>query len=105
MSWIQALTIIATILVPTISGFAWMIHRMDQKFDGVDAKFDKVDAKFDKVDAKFDKVDAELGKINDKITSLELKMNNLDLRVGFIERLFEMVGGPFKIVQRERTEP
>jgi len=84
MSWVQALTIIGTILLPTLSGFAWMIHRMDQKFD---------------------KVDIELHKINDKINGVEIKMTNLDMRVGFIERLFEMLGGPFKINHKERTDP
>lgn len=84
MSWIQALTIIGTILVPTIGGFAWMIHRMDQKLD---------------------KVDSELGKINARINSVEIKMTNIDMRVGFIERLFEMLGGPFKIGHKERTDP
>lgn len=83
-SWIQALTIIGTILIPTLSGFVWIIHRMDQKFD---------------------KVGVELNKINEKINDVEIKMTNIDMRVGFIERLFEMVSGPFKISHKERTDP
>lgn len=84
MDWIQALTIIGSILIPTLSGFAWMIHRMDQKFD---------------------KVDAELSKIGDRINGVEIKLTNLDMRVGFLERLFEMLGSPFKIGHKERTDP
>ena len=85
MDWIQALTIIASILLPTLSGFAWMIHRMDQKFD---------------------KVDAELNKIGERINGVEIKLTNLDMRVGFLERLFEMLGSPFKITHsKERTDP
>ena len=85
MDWIQALTIIGGILIPTLSGFAWMIHRMDHKFD---------------------KVDAELNKISDRINGVEIKLTNIDMRVGFLERLFEMLGSPFKIGHsKERTDP
>jgi|GEM_PF-2387961 len=80
MDWVQAITIIGSILIPTLSGFAWMIHRMDQKFD---------------------KVDAELNKIN----GVEIKLTNIDMRVGFLERLFEMLGSSFKISHtKERTD-
>jgi hypothetical protein len=85
MDWTQAWTIIGSILIPTLSGFAWMIHRMDQKFD---------------------KVDAELNRISDRINGVEIKLSNLDMRVGFLERLFEMLGSPFKIGQsKDRTDP
>lgn len=90
--WAQALTIIVSIVVPMIGGLSWFTHRMDKKFE--------------KVDTKFDKVDAELIKINERINSLEVKVGNLDMRVGFIERLFEMMGAPFKITQiQQKTDP
>jgi hypothetical protein len=76
MDWLQALTIIGSILIPTLTGFAWMVHRMDRKFE---------------------KVDAGLSKISDRINRVEIKLTNLDMRVGFLERLFEMLGSPFKI--------
>lgn len=92
MEWVQVLTIIGSVLVPTLSGFAWMIHRMDYKFE--------------KIDRKFEKIDADLMKINERINAVEIKLTNIDMRVGFLERLFEMSAPSFKIGHnKERTDP
>jgi hypothetical protein len=48
---ITMLTTAATTMVAIISGFGWMISRMDGRFASMDAKFD---AKFDAMDTKFD---------------------------------------------------
>ena len=98
MDWIQTLTIIGSVPVPMLSGFSWIIHRMDQKFDKVDQKFDRVDVELHRINDRFDKM-------SDRINLIEIKMTNLDMRVGFIEKLFEMMGGPFKIGLKERTDP
>lgn len=42
MDWPQTITIIASILIPTMAGFAWMISRMDKKFEKVDEEFNLV---------------------------------------------------------------
>jgi hypothetical protein len=34
----QSLMIIGSILIPLLSGFAWIIHRMDNKFEKVDGE-------------------------------------------------------------------
>lgn len=42
MEWMQALTIIGSILIPTLAGFGWMIHRMDAKFDKIDGELQDI---------------------------------------------------------------
>jgi hypothetical protein len=75
-----------TSIATTLGGFAWLVSRMDRKFEGVDAKFERVDARFDarfegidakferidaKFDAKFDRIDVELVEIKVAIARLE----------------------------------
>lgn len=35
MDWPQIFTIIGSILIPTMGGFAWIITRMDKKFEDI----------------------------------------------------------------------
>ena len=36
----QTITVIASILIPTITGFAWVIHRVDSRFEKMEARMD-----------------------------------------------------------------
>jgi hypothetical protein len=104
----QTITVIVSILVPTLSGFVWIIHRMDKQFEKVevrfkemqvqvDARFEKVDARFEKVDKRFEKVDAQfkevgaqISNIGDRLVGMEKQLNAVDLRTGFIEKLLDI---------------
>jgi hypothetical protein len=63
--WIQAITIIGSILVPTLLGFAWILHQL---------------------------------------SDLRTRVTVLETRMGFIERMLEMMGYPFKS-ERAKTDP
>jgi len=88
----QTLTVIISILVPTISGLFWIIHRMDKQFEKVDARFEKIDARFEKMETR--------------ISGIENKLTAIDMRTSFIERLLEMVRLP-QLPQKEKkvTDP
>lgn len=47
---ITMLATAATTLVAIISGFGWMIGRMDARFAAADARFAAQDAKFDRIE-------------------------------------------------------
>lgn len=81
----QSLTVIISILVPTISGLFWIIHRMDKQFEKVDARFEKMET---------------------RISGIENKLTAIDMRTSFIERLLEMVRLP-QLPQKEKkvTDP
>lgn len=75
---VEVITMLATAaatLVAIVSGFGWMITRMDARFAGVEAKFDAQDAKFEarfdaqdaKFEAKFDAQDAKFGARFDRV--------------------------------------
>ena len=72
-----------TLLAAIISGFGWMISRMDARFEAMDAKFDarfaaqdaKFDARCDTMEAKFDsrftRIDQEIFEVKIAIARLE----------------------------------
>lgn len=91
MDWTQTITIIGSVIVPMMAGFAWIIHRMDNKFD-------KVDAKFDRVDARMNSIEGRMNLIENRLTALEIK-------VGFIERLFELMRYARRSDFKEITDP
>lgn len=69
---ITMLATAATTLVAIISGFGWMIGRMDTRFAAMEAKFDaKFDARFAIQDAKFDRIEHELTEVKIAIARLE----------------------------------
>lgn len=63
MAWVEVLTIIGSILVPMMGGFAWIIMRMDKKFERVDEKFERVDEKFERVCVRLDDIDSRLSRL------------------------------------------
>lgn len=65
---ITMLATAATTLVAIISGFGWMIGRMDTRFAAMEAKFD---ARFAIQDAKFDRIEHELTEVKIAIARLE----------------------------------
>ena len=107
----QTITVIVSILIPTLGGFTWIIHRMDARFEKmevrVDARFEKMetqmDARFEKVDARFDKVDNRMNSMEGRISSMENKLTAIDMRTSFIERLLEMFRLP-QVPQKEIKE-
>lgn len=82
MDWTQALTIIGSILIPTLAGFGWIIHRMDQKFEHVDLKFDRIDVKFDHI---------------------EKRMDLIETRLKIIETILAMMGTPIKEFKKTKN--
>ena len=83
---VEVITMLATavtLLVAIISGFGWMINRMDARFAEVvatfDARFETQDAKFDarfeaqdaKLDARFDRIEQEIVEVKIAIARLE----------------------------------
>jgi hypothetical protein len=83
MDWTQAITIIGSVIIPMMAGFAWIIHRMDNKFE---------------------KADVKMNAIENRINGIESRLTVLEMRVGFIERLLEMAGFSGKRI-KERTDP
>ncbi|QZA59393.1 hypothetical protein [Candidatus Rhabdochlamydia porcellionis] len=81
--WLPAFGFIISILVPTISGFAWMVHRMD---------------------ARIEKMDNRISSIENRISNMENKLTAVDMRTSFIERLLEMIRSSLKIPQNEKTD-
>ncbi|WP_149084038.1 MULTISPECIES: response regulator [Microbacterium] len=65
---ITMLATAATTLVAIISGFGWMIGRMDARFAAMETK---VDARFAIQDAKFDRIEHELTEVKIAIARLE----------------------------------
>ncbi|WP_270410833.1 response regulator [Microbacterium maritypicum] len=83
---VEVITMLATavtLLVAIISGFGWMINRMDARFAEVvatfNARFETQDAKFDarfeaqdaKLDARFDRIEQEIVEVKIAIARLE----------------------------------
>lgn len=65
-SWIQVLTIIGTVM----SGFGWMIRRIDQKFDKVDEKFTEMDKKLANIETRVTVIESKIVDMNQNITRL-----------------------------------
>lgn len=72
---VEVITMLATavtLLVAIISGFGWMINRMDARFAEVvatfNARFETQDAKFD---ARFDRIEQEIVEVKIAIARLE----------------------------------
>ncbi|MGB7128329.1 MAG: hypothetical protein WBD50_04480 [Candidatus Rhabdochlamydia sp.] len=93
----QTITVIVSILIPTLGGFTWMIHRMDSRFEKMEAR---MDMRFKEVDARFEKVDNRMNSIEGRISSIENKLTAIDMRTSFIERLLEMFRLP-QVPQKE----
>ena len=108
----QTITVIVSILIPTLGGFTWMIHRMDARFEKmearVDMRFKEVDSRFEKMetqmDARFEKMDNRMNSMEIRISNMENKLTAVDMRTSFIERLLEMFRLPQKIPQKEIKE-
>lgn len=60
------------------AGLAWLVRRMDERFDKMDARFDKVYGQFDRVDEQFDKV-------NERIGGVQSELNDVKVAVARIE--------------------
>ncbi len=97
----QTITVIASILIPTLGGFTWMIHRMDARFEKMEAR---VDMRFKEVDARFERMDNRMNSMESRISSMENKLTAIDMRTSFIERLLEMFRLPQKEI-KEATDP
>ena len=74
------------------AGLAWLLRRMDERFDKVDVRFDKVDERFDrvyerfhKVDERFDKVDERFNKMDERIGQLQAELNDVKVAVARLE--------------------
>ncbi|AVL95669.1 response regulator [Microbacterium paraoxydans] len=60
---ITMLATAATTLVAIISGFGWMIGRMDARFAAVDARFAIQDAKFDRIEHELTEVQIAIARL------------------------------------------
>ncbi|MFF1539851.1 response regulator [Microbacterium sp. NPDC058269] len=91
---ITMLATAATLLVAIISGFGWMVNRMDTRFAAMDAKFDarvdaqdaKFDARFDAQDAKFDaRFDAQDAKFDARFNRFEQEIFEVKIAIARLE--------------------
>lgn len=53
----------ATTLVATVSGFGWMISRMDARFAAVDAKFDAQEVRFTRIEQEIFEVKIAIARL------------------------------------------
>lgn len=60
------------------AGFAWVLRRMDDRFDKVDVKFDKVHAKFDNVQESFGKMSAQIGELRTELNEVKVSVARLE---------------------------
>ena len=84
---VEVITMLATAaatLVAIVSGFGWMITRMDAKFDAQDAKFDaRFDAQDAKFEARFDAQDAKFGaRLDAQDAKFEARFDAQDAKFG-----------------------
>ena len=63
--------VLITIGVDFFAGLAWLLRRMDERFDTVDKRFDKVDQRFAKVDEQLNSVRSELNDVKVAVARLE----------------------------------
>lgn len=82
---VEVITMLATgmtLLVAIISGFGWMINRMDVRFAAQDARFDarfeKIDARFEKIDARFEKIDGLFDHVEQEIFEVKIAIARLE---------------------------
>jgi len=75
-----------------IAGLAWLLRRMDERFDKVDRRFESVEQRFDKVDQRFEKVDQRFDKVDDRffhvdeqIRSVQSELNEVKVAVARLE--------------------
>lgn len=61
-----------------IAGLAWLMRRMDERFD-------KVDDQFAKVDERFSKVDEQFSQVHTKLHSLQTELNEVKVSVARLE--------------------
>src|SRR5699024_5807326 len=67
------------------AGLAWLLRRMDERFDKVDVRFDKVDVRFDKVDERFDRVYERFHKVDERFDKVDERFNKMDERIGQLQ--------------------
>ncbi|MDF2561200.1 MAG: response regulator [Microbacterium sp.] len=75
---VEVITMLATAaatLVAIVSGFGWMITRMDARFNAVDAKFEAQDAKFE---ARFERIDRRLDRVENEIFEVKIAIARLE---------------------------
>lgn len=53
------------------AGLAWLLRRMDERFDTVDKRFDNVDQRFAKVDEQLNSLRSELNEVKVAVARLE----------------------------------
>ncbi|MEN2740573.1 response regulator [Microbacterium sp. X-17] len=58
----------ATLLVSTLGGFAWVIARMDARFERVDARFERLEQN---ANVRFERLEGELVEIKVAIARVE----------------------------------
>src|SRR5699024_1149900 len=67
------------------AGLAWLLRRMDERFDKVDVRFDKVDVRFDKVVERFDRVYERFHKVDERFDKVDERFNKMDERIGQLQ--------------------
>src|SRR5699024_9709982 len=75
------------------AGLAWLLRRMDERFDKVDVRFDKVDVRFDKVDERFDRVYERFHKADERFDKVDERVNKMDERIGQLQAELNDVKG------------
>jgi hypothetical protein len=72
---ITMLATAATLLVAIISGFGWMINRMDARFAAQDVKYE---ARFERIDERFERIDERFREVQLEITEVKIAVARLE---------------------------
>lgn len=70
-SLIFAAGVVITLGSGFIAGLAWLLRRMDERFEKVDQRFDKADDRFSRVDEQIRSVQSELNEVKVAVARLE----------------------------------
>lgn len=74
MDWTQTLTIIISIGVPMLAGFAWIIKRVDDQLD-------RIDRHMSQMSTRLDRIEAILGIQGERIARIEGMLSPYEPRV------------------------
>ncbi len=123
---VEVITMLATAaatLVTIVSGFGWMITRMDARFeaqdvklelrfDRIDRRFERVDERFERIDERFERIDERFDRVDQRLRLVELEMTEVKIAVARLEgptprlmRLADPCGGQTAEAQNRRGMP
>lgn len=67
------------------SGFAWVLRRMDERFNTVDQKFERIAQRFERIDERFDRMDQKFLRIDERIHVIQADLTDVKVSVERLE--------------------